>query len=49
MIDTEKLIVALDVGTSKVVALIAQISKEQQLEVIGVGKSPCMGLKKAWW
>ena len=46
MIDTEKLIVALDVGTSKVVALIAQITKEQQLEVIGVGKSACTGLKK---
>lgn len=46
MIDTEKLIVALDVGTSKVVALIAQINRDQQIEVIGVGKSPCIGLKK---
>jgi cell division ATPase FtsA len=32
MVDTEKLIVALDVGTSKVVALIAQITKDQDLE-----------------
>ncbi|MBK6758711.1 MAG: cell division protein FtsA [Moraxellaceae bacterium] len=46
MVDTEKLIVALDVGTSKVVALIAQLTKEQQLEIIGVGKSACTGLKK---
>lgn len=46
MADTEKLIVALDVGTSKVVALIAQISQEKEIDVIGVGKSPCMGLKR---
>lgn len=46
MIDTEKMIVALDVGTSKVIALIAQLTKEQQLEIIGVGKSACTGLKK---
>lgn len=46
MRDTEKLIVALDVGTSKIVALIAQVTKDQQLEIIGVGKSPCTGLKK---
>ena len=46
MVDTEKLIVALDVGTSKVVALIAQITKDQDLEIIGVGKSPCTGLKR---
>ncbi|HNI63741.1 MAG TPA: cell division protein FtsA, partial [Agitococcus sp.] len=46
MADTEKLIVALDVGTSKVVALIAQISQEKEIDVVGVGKSPCTGLKR---
>lgn len=46
MAETEKLMVALDIGTSKVVALIAQIGKDQQVNVIGIGKSPCTGLKK---
>ncbi len=46
MVDADNLIVALDVGTSKVIALIAQITADRELEVIGVGKSPCTGLKR---
>jgi len=46
MIDADNFIVALDVGTSKVIALIAQITTDRELDVIGVGKSPCTGLKR---
>lgn len=40
------LIVALDVGTSKVVALIAQVSQDGLLEVVGLGKKASRGLKR---
>lgn len=46
MADTDNFIVALDVGTSKVIALIAQVTADRELDVIGVGKSPCIGLKR---
>ena len=46
MADTDNFIVALDVGTSKVIALIAQVTADRELDVIGVGKSPCTGLKR---
>ena len=42
----QDLIVALDVGTSKVVTLIAQVSPEGLLEVIGIGKKAFRGLKR---
>jgi cell division protein FtsA len=44
--DEKKILVGLDVGTSKVVALIAEIGINSRLEVIGVGVSPSKGLKK---
>lgn len=40
------LIVALDIGTSKVVAIVAEATPEGELEVIGVGTNPSRGLKK---
>jgi cell division protein FtsA len=46
MVDADNFIVALDVGTSKVIALIAQVTADRELDVIGVGKSPCTGLKR---
>ncbi|PTQ89868.1 cell division protein FtsA [Agitococcus lubricus] len=46
MVDADNLIVALDVGTSKIIVLIAQITADKDLEVVGVGKSPCTGLKR---
>lgn len=39
-------LVALDIGTSKVVALVADITEEGQLEILGVGVSPSRGLKR---
>ena len=39
----DKYIVALDIGTSKVCALVAEISDRGQLEIIGKGTSPMKG------
>ena len=45
---TEKknLIVGLDIGTSKIAAIVAEIKSEGGFEVIGMGTSPSRGLKK---
>lgn len=44
---TEKnLIVGLDIGTSKVVAMVGEVSADGQVEVIGIGSHPSRGLKK---
>lgn len=44
---TEKnLIVGLDIGTSKVVAIVGEITADGQIEIIGLGSHPSRGLKK---
>jgi cell division protein FtsA len=40
------LIVGLDIGTSKVVALVAEVAPDGTVEVLGVGSHPSRGLKK---
>ena len=40
------LIVGLDIGTSKVVALVGEIKEDDEIEVIGIGTHPSRGLKK---
>jgi len=40
------MIVGLDIGTSKVVAIVGEINDENQLEIIGIGSHPSRGLKK---
>lgn len=42
----QETIVALDIGTSKVVALVGSITDEGKLEIIGIGSYPSRGLKK---
>ena len=42
----KQLIVGLDIGTSKVVAIVGEIMPEDKLEVIGIGSHPSKGLKK---
>ena len=42
----DDVIVGLDIGTSKVCAIIAQIGHEGGLEVIGVGTTPSRGLRR---
>ena len=44
--DDEKLIVGLDIGTSKVLAIVGEISLTGEVEIIGVGHHPSRGMKK---
>jgi len=41
-----QLIVGLDIGTSKVLALVGEIAPDNSIEVIGIGSQPSRGLKK---
>ena len=40
------LIVGLDIGTSKVLAIVAEVTEEGKLEIIGVGHHPARGLRR---
>ncbi len=40
------LIVGLDIGTSKVVAIVGKITPDRQVEIVGIGSHPSRGLKK---
>ncbi|UCC55335.1 MAG: cell division protein FtsA [Gammaproteobacteria bacterium] len=42
----KNLIVGLDIGTSKVVAIVGEIMPDSSVEVIGIGSHPSRGLKK---
>jgi cell division protein FtsA len=44
--EDRNLLVGLDIGTSKVVAIVAEVSPEGQIEVIGLGSSASRGLKR---
>src|SRR5438552_3820333 len=44
--DNKNLIVALDIGTSKVVCLVAELRSDGALEVLGLGSHESKGLKK---
>ncbi|MCC5884868.1 MAG: cell division protein FtsA [Gammaproteobacteria bacterium] len=43
---TNQIIVGLDIGTSKVVAIVGEIGSDGSIEVIGLGSHPSRGLKK---
>jgi len=40
------LIVGLDIGTSKVVAIVGEVTPEGKMEIVGMGSHPSRGLKK---
>jgi cell division protein FtsA len=40
------MIVGLDIGTSKIVAIVAEVSEDNELEIVGFGSHPSRGLKK---
>ncbi|MFU8837115.1 MAG: cell division protein FtsA [Thiohalomonadaceae bacterium] len=40
------MIVALDIGTSKVVAIVGQLNSSGEIEIIGIGSHPSRGMKK---
>ena len=44
--DDKQIIVGLDIGTSKVVAIVGELQDDGQVEVIGFGMHPSKGLKK---
>ncbi len=44
--NNHNMIVGLDIGTSKVVALVAEVTPEGELNIIGIGTHPTRGLKK---
>ena len=44
--DNRNLLVALDIGTSKIVTLVAEITPEDTLNLVGMGSHPSRGLKK---
>ncbi len=44
--DTRELVVGLDIGTTKVIAIVAEILPEGRLQVVGMGSHPSRGLKK---
>ena len=43
---TENMIVGLDIGTSKVVAIVGQTAADGTLEIVGLGSQPSRGMKK---
>ena len=45
-VQDKKLIVGLDIGTSKVVAIVGEISLDGEIEIVGIGSSPSKGMKK---
>ncbi len=44
--DTQNLVVGLDIGTSKIVAIVGEVTDEGGFEIIGMGSHPSRGLKK---
>ncbi len=44
--DAKNLIVGLDIGTSKIVAIVAEVTPEGELNIIGLGTQPSRGLRR---
>ena len=44
-VNHKEMLVGLDIGTSKVVAVVAEINDMNSLEIIGIGSHPSRGLK----
>ena len=42
----QQMIVGLDIGTSKVVAIVGEVSESNDIEIIGIGSHPARGMKK---
>ena len=45
-VQSGKMIVGLDIGTSKVVALVGEIGEDGTIDIVGIGTCPSRGLKK---
>ena len=44
--DPKNLIVGLDIGTSKIVCIVAEATPEGGIDIIGMGTSPSRGLRR---
>ncbi len=44
--ETKQLLVALDIGTSKIVAIVGEVMPDGSLAILGIGQHPSKGLKK---
>ena len=44
--NSSEIISAIDIGTTKVCAIVAERNKNNNLEIIGIGSHPSHGLKK---
>jgi cell division protein FtsA len=42
----DELVVGLDIGTSKVCTVVAELNEDEQIEIVGIGKYPSLGIKK---
>ncbi|MDF1763993.1 MAG: cell division protein FtsA [Oleibacter sp.] len=42
----KRMLVGLDIGTSKVVAIVGEVDRDGNIEIVGLGTSPSKGLKK---
>jgi len=42
----QRMIVGLDIGTSKVVAIVAEVAPDDSIEIVGIGSHPSKGMKK---
>ena len=40
------IIAGLDVGTTKICAIVGEVSDEQRIDIIGIGSAPSRGLRK---
>ena len=46
MTETERIMVGLDIGTTKICAIVASIDEQERINILGVGKAPSDGLKR---
>jgi cell division protein FtsA len=42
----KSMIVGLDIGTSKITAIVGEVNEDNQMEIVGIGSHPSRGLKK---
>lgn len=45
-VQQKRMLVGLDIGTSKIVAIVGEVDSDGNIEVVGLGTSPSRGLKK---
>ena len=46
MTETERIMVGLDIGTTKICAIVASIDDQERINILGVGKAPSDGLNR---